>query len=221
MTGSTLRVTSPAAVAVLLNPTRRRLLEAFFDEPMGTAQAARKLGLRTNQLFHHVRRFVALGLLAAVRETVVDGHRITQYRVAASAFFFPFAATSEESMAALLLRFTEADTFAEQAVRSLHELAPNWGVLVGRLDEGEEVSLAIVPETAEGRPSEVSLQRLLSREAPAFWGSGDHLELDFQTAKAMQSELANLVRRYRERQSKGQQTYFLTLGLTAVRDGSS
>ena len=216
MEGSVERVPSRGAIEVLLDAGRRRLLAAFLAEPVGTAQAARRLGVKTNVLYHHVRRFESLGLLRAVDRVVVDGHRVTRYRVSADAFSFSLAAAPDASLAELLLRFTEADTFAEHAAKALRALSEDWGVLVGRLG-GDELTVVIAPEGNGGRPEGVRLERLLGRGAPAFWGSGDVLELDFEAAKALQGELADVVRRYRERQKRGQQSYLLALGLTAVQ----
>lgn len=214
------RVTSRGAVEVLLDAGRRRLLEAFLGEPTGTAQAARRLGLKTNVLYHHVRRFESLGLLEPVDRVVVDGHRVTRYRVSARGFFFSLAVAPDASLAELLLRFTEGSAFAEHAARALRAFSEEWGVLVGDFG-GDELRVVIAPEGSGGQPEGVRLERLLGRDAPAFWGSGDVLELDFEAAKALQGELAGVVRRYRERQKRGQQSYLLTLGLTPVQgDGS-
>ena len=214
------RVTSGEAIEVLLDAGRRRLLEAFLGEPVGTAQAARRLGMKTNALYHHVRRFESLGLLKAVGRVVVDGHRVTRYEVSAEAFFFPLAAAPDASLAELLLRFTEESALAEHAAKALRAFSEEWGVLVER-SGGDELTLVIAPEGSGGGPGGVRLVRLPGRDAPAFWGSGDVLQLDFETAKALQGELADLVGRYRERQVKGQQPYSVTLGLAAVQGDPS
>lgn len=105
--------------------------------------------------------------------------------VSADAFFFSLAAAPDASLAELLLRFTEGSAFAEHAARALRAFSEEWGVLVGRLG-GDELTLVIAPEGGDGRPEAVRLERLLNRDAPAFWGSGDVLELDFEAAKALQ-----------------------------------
>lgn len=211
-----MEVTSAGAVAALLDPSQRRLIEPFFRGALSVAQAARRTGLKTNAMHYRVRKFQALGLLEATGEAVLDGHRVTLYKTSADGFAFPFAATPEASLAELLLRLTEGEVFAREAARSLGELADAWGVVVGR-GRDDEVTVAVVPRRGAGGAGGVRLAELLAPGAPAFWGSGDRLELDYATAKELQAELAEVVGRYRTRQARGAQAYLLSLGLAAVR----
>ena len=122
--------------------------------------------------------------------------------------------TRAESLTTLLAEL-EAD-FQRYFVQNLAwaglELAKSWGFAVYRDDEGVLVQNLVPREKGDGD----ALPLLLRSSSPALWASSSFLHLDFRTAKALQRDIDKLLSDYREKQTRGEQTYFIKVGLTPL-----
>ncbi len=200
---------------MLSDPKALKNLAPFIGREATLSQAAQSLGVSQHHLRYWVDKFLALGLLCA-RSQARKGRAIKWYRASADRYFVPFQAVPSQTLEQLLLQ-NEAP-WQELMARNLVQVGLDsfeglhrWGLSI--FVEG---SLCI--EIATDAQDQAYLhQRLLEPTAPAVVMSWIDLQLDFQSAKAFQLELCQLLEKYRKHQ--GPQTYLARVALTPlVRD---
>lgn len=214
-----LTITEPEVARVLTENRSTRLLEPFMKRALSPNEAARELGVKLPKLLYHVKRFMELGLLEVACVERRNGRPVKRYQSTAKAFFVPFHVTPSETLERLLSELTAYDTrrFHREAAYTLQNISPIWGLHVA-LHGDEGVSCALTPDQ-EGYPKPF-LDVLFGPDAPAILSTEGTLKLDFQTAKALQKELDELYKRYREQQSDKGKPYAYRLGLTPLHDES-
>ena len=207
-------VYTEAAARALIDPKKRRYLEPFIGRECSASQAAKTLGVKLTAMLYQTERLQALGLLQVTRQQARQGRPVKLYRATADKFFVPFEVTRAESITTLLAEL-EAD-FQRYFVQNLTwaglELAKSWGFTVHRDDEGVLVQNLVPREKGDGD----ALSLVLRSSSPALWASSSFLRLDFGTAKALQRDIDKLLSDYREKQTRGEQTYFIKFGLTPL-----
>ena len=210
-------ITRPEVADALTGFRTVELLEPFMKRELSLNEAAKELRVKLPVLLYHVNKFLKLGLLEVARTEARAGRPIKHYRSTASTFFVPYQLTSSETLAQLLAELiapTEKQ-FHREAARTLQTLDPDWGLNISvHSDEG--VTYALAPQTANYIPEAVG--RMLALDNPALLVNDGTLELDFETAKALQRELADLLGRYKQKQKPGSQHYAYRFGLTPVED---
>ena len=207
-------VYTEAAARALIDPKKRRYLEPFMDRECSASEAARALGIKLTAMLYQTERLQALGLLQVTRQQARRGRPVKLYRATADRFFVPFEVTRAESITTLLAEL-EADFqryFVQNLVWVGLELAENWGFTIYRDDEGVVVQDLVPRERSDGNV----LPLMLRDSSPALWASSSFLTLDFGTAKALQRDISKLLSGYRARQSQGEQTYLVKVGLTPL-----
>src|SRR5688572_14293462 len=71
------------ALKAIADPTRVRLLEAFYKEARTVKQVAAEVGIPATKLYYHINVLEELGLLKVVATRVVSGIIEKSYRTAA------------------------------------------------------------------------------------------------------------------------------------------
>jgi hypothetical protein len=213
-----LTIADPEVARVLTENGSARLLEPFMKGILSLNEAAQELGVKLPKLLYHVKRFLDLGLLEVACVERRNGRPIKRYQSTAKAFFVPFI-TPSETLERLLSELTAYDTrrFHREAAQTLQNISPTWGLHVA-LHGDDGVSYALTPDQ-EGYPKPL-LDVLFGPDAPAILSTEGTLKLDFQTAKALQKELDELYKRYREQRSDKGKPYAYRLGLTPLHDES-
>jgi len=212
-------VVNVKAAELLTDWRQRRFLEAFVPGPRSMSEAAERLGVKLNALHYRVKQLLDLGLLEVKGSVGRKGRAVKLYGPTAEAFLVPFAATPHATMVDMIRRLGALDDFLTHAVATLTAQDERWGVLVAA-DASEEGSFTVTltPLDAQGVPAPRPRGALLAPSTPAVWSGEMRLRLDFETAKALQRELAGLAARFEGRQRAGGQPYFVVLGMTPVRE---
>lgn len=211
-----LTITEPEVARVLVENRSARLLEPFIKRALSLKEAALELGVKLPKMLYHVKRFLELGLLEVVSEERRKEHPVKRYQSTAKAFFVPFHVTLSETLERLLGELTAFDTgrFHREAAHTLQNISSTWGLYVALHGE-DGVSYALTPDR-KGLPKPF-LDVLFGPDAPAIFSTEGTLKLDFETAKALQKDLAELYKRYHDKKNDKGRTYAYRLGVTPVR----
>lgn len=209
-------VTSSEAARLLTDTAQLRLLEPFFKREVVLSEVAAELGVNLNTLLYRVNRFIALGLLRVVREEPRRGKAVKVYRASAESFFVPFDITPSASLEQILqdLLGDAEKLFDREAAKAFQQAFPTKGIHVCLT--GNQLSVMLCDR--EGR--EAFKDAFFGLGAPALVLRHGTLNLDFQTAKAFQRELYDLLARYSTKQTPHAQLYAYRLGLTPLSDDS-
>lgn len=196
----TLTVASQAAAQALLNAKSRRTLAAFLT-PRSLSEAARDLDQPLNTVKYQLRRLLSCGLL------LPEEGRPPRYRAAQVQFFVPYELTSahwpQEVLSELHLAWDNqlAGALLAAAEEGLIEHGL-WGVQVVPRAQTLRVEHAVW-HAAEWN--------FTAPDAPAILDAFDTLQLDYADAKRFQTELMQLIARYRA--LGGSQPHLLRLTL--------
>lgn len=205
-------MSSAAVAGTLLDAKRRRFLAPFFGRTRTVGEAAAELGVKPNSLLYQVGRLLKLGLLEVVSVEKRAGRAVRRYQATSERFFVPFAASSAETLEALLLETARphAERFAHHFARALRGTPEGaLGYLVGRHEHGEV--------EAYFSPDGVRTLALWEPDAPAAGRAWTVLELDHEDAKAFQREQWALWERYLGKRGAGR--YLAHFDLTPLLDG--
>lgn len=210
-------ITRPDVARALTQLKTTQLLEPFMKRELTLSQAAKELGFKLSALFYHVERFIAFGLLEVTRTEARAGRPLKLYHSTAHTFFVPYQLTPSETLAQLLgdLIGPSERRFHREAAHTLQTLDPDWGLNI-TCPPNEGVSYALAPRVTDFVPR--LIESVLKPDAPALFLSDGTLELDFETAKALQKDLINLFDTYRQKQQAGGQRYAYRLGLTPIQN---
>lgn len=213
-----LTIADPEVARVLVENRSAQLFEPFMKRALSLNEAAQELGVKLPKLLYHVKRFLELGLLEVACVERRNGRPVKRYRSTAKTFFVPFHVTPSETLERLLSELTAYDTkrFHREAAYTLQNISPTWGLHVALHGE-DGVSYALTPDREGLKPL---LDVLFGPDAPAILSTEGTLKLTFETAKALQKELDELYKRYREQQSDKGKPYAYRLGLTPLHDES-
>ena len=210
---STRLVSNAEAADVLLHSETQRLLHPFFGKEKTAAVAAKELGMSTSRLLYQINKFVDLGLLQILREEARAGRASKVYSSTSESYFVPFYITRAETLESYLKGVKQ---YHEQLLtRSVAELMQSypedWGMRVYRDNAGKLQTLTAV------FPDKVIQPQDLDAAVLDFYYPD--LQLDFEDAKAMQHELAEVFKKYAQR--KGSQRYICHLGLAPLSSDNS
>lgn len=205
----TLTVTDPAQARVLLDPDQRRYLEPFIGRAKTVKEAAEETGARLNTLLYAVQRLVRLGLLEVAETRPRKGRAVVVYRSSAEAYFVPHTAIQHAGLEEAIAQVNDQaeGLLRRNIIRARNDAYITWGIRVFRDPWGEiNINAAL--------DAEHDLELLAPDSPAAFSAWFDELHLDFADAKALQRELLELARRYRNK--SGSQRYVMRLGLAPV-----
>lgn len=208
-----LRVADPDAARVLTNTREWALLSVFMDEA-SLSGAAEKLGMSLPALSYRVKKLLELGLLQISRVEKRKGSPVKYYRTVAEHFFVPFRVTPSATLENLLASSNERfdKRMRHEWVRVFLAEEGDWGLNLYRGEGGGlNYTFSPIPER-----DETFVMRSLQATFPAVYDSLFSINLDFDTAKALQHDLHELVQRYLEMEKLGQQTYLLRLNLVPL-----
>lgn len=217
-----LSISNPEAARILTEGKSAQLLIPFMKRPLSLSDAAKELGVKLPKLSYHVKRFTEFGLLEVACTERRSGRGVKLYGSTAKSFFIPFQLTPSESLEHLVTSLTAPETgrFRRELARTLGRISPDWGLRVARTERGkkENISFSIIQAESE---NDISLEdALLTPDHPALLSTEGKFTFDFDTAKALQKELAELAERYTDKQVEYGQTYAVRLGLTPMQDDS-
>jgi hypothetical protein len=193
-----MRLERPDAARLLLNQKAQTCLSALIQSEHTAASLARAVTLPLNVVAYWVRQLHLAGLLEVTTNTP---HK--RYRTLAEAFFAPFQRMRAESLRALYHGIQQPFLEAQEAsfAALMLEQGSDWGVCLS-VPDGQP-TLTVVDET---RNITLNSRRA---DAPATVNLAGSIQLDFETAKAMQHELIELYLRYASK--GGAQTYMVRL----------
>ncbi|MEW1956677.1 hypothetical protein [Kineococcus sp. NPDC059986] len=192
-------VRSEVAARFLSTPGSLRYFAPFLARETTAGQVARDLGVDIGSVTYRIRRMLDLDLLAHTRTTPRAGRPVRHYRSVADAVFVPLVLTTAESLAEVF-RSSRADAADDLAAAAQHAwlqlgAEAGWGTHLYRT-RGGAVNRDFVPRGL--LDSDGFWPQVLADRSPAVWDQYAELHLDRTRAKALQRELADLVRRYAE-----------------------
>ncbi|MBZ9713355.1 winged helix-turn-helix domain-containing protein [Deinococcus multiflagellatus] len=209
-------VTHPEAVKVFLNLTYLPVLAALMAREWTVSALAAHLGLAVNATHHRVRRLVAVGLAQEIRLEARRGRPLRHYR-APPALLVPYHCTPLDTLEDLIGLHEDSFQVAFQraVVRAGLALVENRNDIGLRLYlDGEEVVSDITPTAGA-----FSFRDLLRPDAPALLANRGLLHLTREDAKALQTELSEVLTRYL--QKTGPEPYLFRVGLAPDLPGGA
>lgn len=219
MQSERLTIADPEVARVLVENRSAQLFEPFMKRALSLNEAAQELGVKLPKLLYHVKRFVKLGLLEVACVERRNGRPVKRYRSTAKTFFVPFHVTPSETLERLLSRLTayENERFQRELARTLQNISPTWGLHIA-LSKEHGMDFSLTPDNKGA--AKPFLDVIFGFNAPAIISTQGKLRLDFETAKAFQVELRELLARYTQKQTSKGQPYAYRLGLTPLHDES-
>ncbi len=199
-------VESKEAAALLIDPAQQRYLLPFLARDCTIKEAAERTQTSLNSMYVRVERFLRLGLLRVVETRSRPGRAVKVYRSVKDRFFVPallIGLSTVEAVQAKHDAYWEGELRRSLLVARM-ENTGEWGFELSRDAQGDFwVYGAKRPgerynSHAPGAPATVSL-----------WS--EQITLDYEEAKAFQSELLALYKKYRAK--RGGQPYLLRIGL--------
>jgi Helix-turn-helix domain len=197
-------VTDPQAAAYLANPHRAVFLYPFIGRERTASDVARTYKISVKTLLYQINRLIELGLLRVTRLETRRGSPIKHYRAVADAFFVPHEATDNETLEMMVNQWSQSlqPLYLRSFAHALSRVSPDWGVRISRDASG---LLHIAPAV---RPDED--WNTFEPDAPMLMeGWSTDLHLDFEDAKALQLELAEMYFKYAMK--KGAQRYIVRI----------
>ncbi len=211
---STAVADDPAQVALLFDLDQLPYLGPFLGRESSAAAAAAELGVPVDRVLTRVRRFLRVGLLEVTRVEPRKGRAVKHYRTVADEFFVPADAVDTS---ADLLRYERTWqrrwTAALEAaiVDELRARTPGGGVRIHRTatgrvtaDPGSAPGVPWVPRAGATPP-------LVFEWRPVRLAEGD--------ARALETELRDLVARYAAAETPGAPAYALGAHLAPLPEG--
>lgn len=188
---------SPAAASLLRNSRVLRLLEAFMNEASTLRPVAARLGIPLPTAHRLVNRMIAVGMLEIVGTFERAERAMKLYRSSSGAFFVPHSAERRELPDEVIRRLVgmrideQVSGMIEAAREALGEkAATHWGTVIYTDRNGR---LVVRPDFAEGRTP-----KLLEEHTPAYLNFYlNDLRLSQRTAKQLQRELVELIKRHK------------------------
>ncbi len=204
------------AAQALTDPKEQRYLLPFIREELSLSEAASRLGVKPNALLYHVNKLLGLGLLEVAQIRRRKGRASKLYRASAERFFIPFSLTRADTVESLS---TETSVRSERAfqrdlIAAEIGVGDDWGVAIYVMADG---SLSIDLIASREHPTE-DTAFILNAHHPAVWSSWLELNLGFEEAKELQSELVDLWNRYKQLRNHDEPSYTLRLGLAPVKE---
>ena len=197
-----------AVARALLEPKNLTLLELLLQNERSLSDLAEKLNVNLNTMLYRVNALIRLGLVEVSREVKRSGRASKRYRTTARKFLIPIELIphAHDEQISDKLTANIFDNFRRDYARTLEgELGPSY-LQVSTGEHSEGIFIANVFQ--KNSPN------FLKPDLPAIMQSAGLVHLDFAEAKAFQSDLIELFKKYVEdNESEGQAYYFL-LGLT-------
>jgi hypothetical protein len=189
-----LTVSDPRAAAVLSVERQRRILLSLVEAEHSSGELAALTETPFNLLNHHIRKFLALGLIEVTRSQKRAGTPIRYYRAVARTFFAPVEHLSELPGSGLSERLrAELDRAFGASVQ---------GVMFGHGPDG--VTMGLVRDVAADRS--FAIER---------W---QKLRLTADDAKALAHDLQALMRVYEARNQDAGRPFMLHAALAPWGD---
>jgi hypothetical protein len=202
------RVEDPRACEVLTDRALLPVLAQFIGSENTIGNAAASLEMTVTAVYKLVKRFEHLGLLRVVRHEARIGRAIQYYQTVAETFFVPFRSYSIERISGQNWALHQA-IFRRGLERLYHEerfVEQDWGVRTAIAENGQ-MYLKIVSGHGEAWD-------YLNPDAPAVLSGWNHVFLDFEDAKALQSELSAVLFKYMKKH--GSRKHLVGVFLTDV-----
>jgi hypothetical protein len=183
-------------IEFLSDQTRRRYLRVFMGQTRSISQAAREMNAELHVMRYFVDQLLDFGLLKEVGAKKRQGRDMKLFRAVSDAMAAHLPPLEPEH---LMMLFSSGDWDWRQdllngLVAHWHTPGMRWVARFYTSDKRDWIT-DLVPETQKDQ----LLPELMNAPAmPAIWHSNLMLKLEFETAKCLQSELAELYSRYEE-----------------------
>ena len=131
-------ILDPKAAAVLTDPATLEYLEPFIGQATSISEAAQQTGANLNTLYHWVKRWERLGLVAVSEETPRNGRAIKRYQTVADTFFVPFDVSPFPTLEDILATLDKQWELRlrKQVVKARQKVTETWGYTVRCNSEG-------------------------------------------------------------------------------------
>lgn len=195
------KIADPAAVKILMDPSKIRLLAPFMAEARTVAQAAEFTGYTQSALLYWVRQFARLGLLTEVGET-----RPTRYQAVTREFLvdpsrvMPLEDLLDQLYGGAWTRMLSGYT------REYRRVSEDWFVSLQASPEGVITRREVAAWHLDGPAPELPLND---------WGV---IRLPRDRARELQGKLTNLVQSYFDGSSEDERDDLYVFHLGFVRD---
>ena len=203
------RIICDEAVAkALLEPKNLTLLELLLQNEKSLSELAEKLNVNLNTMLYRVNALIKLGLVEVSREVKRSGRASKRYRMTAKTFLIPVELIphAHDELISDKLMTGIFESFQQDVARVLEEEHGPRYLRISAKQESEGFTIDNIFEN--GRSDNIT------PDSAAIMQSAGLVRLSFAEAKAFQSDLIELFKKYvEENESKGQAYYFL-LGLT-------
>ncbi len=215
-----LEVTTSEAANALLSEKGADILHTFIPEGLSLSDAAKRLDMKLNTLLYHVNRLIKLGILQISGTKKQNGKTVKLYQTVAEKFAVPFTLTNAATSQELITQIAQVplDSFMKNIVISRRNQSAEWVILMGysKVSDGLTINLTPKQKTAEDYQNYVAQQSNDPNRPVALFNSTD-FNLSFEDAKALETEMKELVTKYREKSNDGLQRYVAILGLVAEK----
>jgi hypothetical protein len=183
-------------IEFLSDHTRRRYLRVFMGRTLSISQAAREMNAELHVMRYFVDQLLDFGLLKEVGAKKRKGRDMKLFRAVSDSMAAHLPPLEPEH---LMMLFSSGDwdwrrDLLNGLVAQWHTPGMRW---VARFytSDGHDWTTDLVPETQKDQ----LLPKLMNDAAlPPIWHSNLVLKLEFETAKRLQGELAELYSRYEE-----------------------
>jgi DNA-binding transcriptional ArsR family regulator len=88
-------ITDPAAVELLGDETRRRIIYLLRAKELTNSQIAEELRMTPQAIYHHIKKLLAAGMVEVTREERVENFIETYYRATAEVFEFSWGKSAK------------------------------------------------------------------------------------------------------------------------------
>ena len=197
-----------AVAKALLEPQNLTLLELLLQNEKSLSELAEKLNVNLNTMLYRVNALIKLGLVEVSREVKRSGRASKRYRATAKAFLVPVELIphAHDELVSDRLAINIFEGFLHDVARALEEEYGPRYLQISAKHKAEGLNIQNIYEN--GRSDDIT------PSSAAIMQSVGLVRLSFAEAKAFQSDLIELFKKYVEdNESKGQAYYFL-LGLT-------
>lgn len=92
-------ITDPAAMELLGDETRRRIIYLLRARELTNSQIAEELRMTPQAIYHHIKKLLGVGMVEVTREERVENFIETYYRAAAEVFEFSWGGTTGKNQA--------------------------------------------------------------------------------------------------------------------------
>lgn len=209
----------PRAATFVTLPASSKYFLPFLARERAAAEVARELDVDVGSVGYRIRQMLALKLVRCTRRQPRAGRPVQYYRSTADRVFAPIEQTPVATVSELFRRgrTDSHDALDDSVERAWLRMGRDqgWGTVLYRPGPGDAVNRDFVPRNLMARND--FWEAVLADTAPAVWDQHTSVRLPTGAAKALQRELAALIRRYATLGSDSDDEYLVRLAMAPHR----